>query len=229
MATALLAPQPTAVDAPPRCGRCGSQNLKREGFYRSKVFEEEEKPRQIVRCGDCNRYTYLAAGAVLPTKHRASGERLRRQIALRTAVYEVTKDVTDMRPNCPRCGGNKIHRHRKLDSGKRCYECRDCRRSFVAEDSAAFIDHRRVSRFESDDPQEEAIALLTLTVQNGGDFEETRELIMVSDIEKRVLHYFVSVGLFRPELVEAALRFRASVLRAYDELALQAAPQEGNT
>ncbi len=200
----------------PACKHCASQNLMREGFYKSKILEEQGERRQIVRCGDCNRFTYLAAGVVLPVKHQASGERLRRQIAVRTAVYEETKDVADVRPSCPRCGGDKIQRHRKMKDGKRCWECNDCHRSFVAEDSPALVDHRRISHFEEVTPEQEA-KFLYHYAKRTDSIERVREDIGYTESEKRCLQFLCDAGMLASGY-EAMLRFRDDVLQKFNNL-----------
>jgi hypothetical protein len=199
------------------CKHCQSQNLIREGWYRSKLLEEQGQRRQIVRCGSCNRFTYLAVGAVLPTKHQASGERLRRQIATRTVIYEQTKDVTDIRPNCPRCGGSKIQRHRKMKDGKRCWECVDCRRSFVAEDSPALVDHRRISHFEEISAEEEARFFYHYALRTG-TIEDLRRDIGYSESEKKCLEFLAANGMLANTNIAPMLKFRDDVLQKFNSL-----------
>src|SRR5207249_114611 len=120
------------------------------------------------------RYCYLPLGVHLP-------ERLRPQ-------PEHFLEADDRRPTCPFCSGLNIHRRGLLPNGTQRWMCLDCRRRFVSEEfRTATLDRRKVQHFDDDDPREEAAALFVASRHTGCDFEAMRELIDVSESERRGL------------------------------------------
>jgi transposase-like protein len=223
-----LPPEPDAVVSVfPTCKHCQSHNLIREGWYRSKLLEEQGERRQIVRCADCNRFTYLAAGVTLARKP-PNTDALRRQVDSRITLYEQTRGSSDIRPPCPRCSGSRVHRHGKTGNGKRCWECCDCKRSFLAEDVAGeFIDHRRtwlrpaeqarVEHSESVSPKDEAVFLFHVAKRSGNDFEAMRKTIGYTEGEKKCLEFLSAQGMLASGY-EAMLKFRDDVLQKFNNL-----------
>jgi hypothetical protein len=103
-------------------------------------------------------------------------------------------------------------------TGKRRWHCVDCDRSFIADDIAA-VDRRKLAHFDADgDPAEEAAALVKLFESGECDVEEIRELIRVSESERRCLEFLASAGMLASANVEAMVKFRADVLQQFNNL-----------
>jgi ribosomal protein S27AE len=241
--SAAITSNPVAIREPvvAECQHCHSRNLKRNGWYRSKTFDEGGERRQIVQCGECGRYTYLPAGVGLPSKP-PSTEALRKSIASRTALYEQMKDVREVRPECPRCGGTRVLHHGKSKwTGRHRWECRDCGRNFI-KDTPAFIDHRRKwllpmtnqallaigdnqePHFDqyADDPKEEAEELYQWCTAYGTmsptKLFTVRMEIIVSRQDRECLDLLVANGILQRADVQYAIKFRIEVLRYFDAL-----------
>jgi hypothetical protein len=203
------------------CKYCGSPNLKRNGWYSSKNDCERTGERhQIVRCGDCRKYSNLPAGAMLAKPRaiatgEATAEARRRRVDSRIAAYD--PNVSEVRPTCPRCGGSKIQRHRKINYRKRCWGCVDCRRSFIADDIPALVDHRRVSHFHEISAEDEATFLFHYALRNGTT-ARVREEIGISEKEKSDLDFLVADGVLPRAEVSDAIWFRSQVLQIFDGL-----------
>jgi len=127
--------------------------------------------------------------------------------------------ANDPRPPCPHCGGHRIQRRDKQPNGKRRWSCVDCNRRFIADDSAAFVDHRKVEHFDPDDSvDEEAKALFKLYENDECDADEIRELIRVSEGERHCLEFLAQAGMLASANVEAMLSFRDRVLGKFNNL-----------
>lgn len=193
----------------PQCKHCGSLNVRGNGSYLSKRWDER---RQAVLCRDCRRSCYLSLGQHLPPKPAP------------VASTEQFVTANDARPACPFCSGTSIRRRglirtRSGQTTQRWY-CGRCERRFVsAAHRVAAMDRRRISHWESDDAQAEA-SFLHIAVQNGAvDVTTIRETIAVNESDLRILDLLIREGALDRHEVEMALSFRGRVLEIFEGLA----------
>ncbi len=204
-------PKPRKVSSRPansshaECPQCHSQNLRPAGWFTSRRYEERH---QDVQCRECGRYSRLDVGVVLPKKEFSSPARIVPDVLI----------ANDPRPSCPHCGGHRIQRRDRQRTGRRRWYCADCDRRFVADESAAFLDHRKAQHFEEDDPQEEAEELFRSAKRVGANFQEMRETIGYTEAQRRCLQFLADQGLLASGNVEAMLSFRDRVLEKFNNL-----------
>jgi hypothetical protein len=209
----------------PACPFCGGKDLRNAGYNRPKADaqfrvndhhnEGEDAVRQRAQCRTCRRYFVLPPLVRLPSGYKKK---------IRTACD---------------CGSTDLRRRGWYFDGRQHVTCNHCGKQFALSGDVVPVrtardrlGRRNPNRarvqpqewvWQWPDPQEEAAALLALAMQNG-DFEETRELITVSEMERQVLGLFVAIGIYRSSFVESALKFRSEVLLAFEQLREQAAP-----
>jgi len=203
-----LRPDPDEIISEvPTCRHCGATtNLIANGSYLSRRWDER---RQQVICRTCGRGSYLPLGM-----------RLRRKPARAPAEQFILAD--DARPLCPFCSGTDIQRKGILHCGTQRWFCTKCRRRFVSRRyRRATLDRRKISHFdtpETPDAAEEASALLRLFENGECGIDEIRELIRVSESEKRCLQFLADQGMLASTNIEYMIKFRNDVLEKFNSL-----------
>ena len=203
-----LRPDPDdIVSAVPTCKHCGSTNLRNNGSYTSKRWNET---RQAVVCRACNGSAYLPLGVWLrrdemTLPHGRSGPRKSRP----TAVCD--------------CGSERLRPRgwRAHGGGRQQAQCEDCGKRFVLDagvviPGARNVDHE--THWQLPDAAEEAAALVKLFETGESDVAEIRELIAVTPGERRCLELLAARGMLANNNIAVMLRFRHDVLRKFDNL-----------
>jgi len=190
----------------PVCKRCSPEDLQANGSYTSRRWNEK---RQAVICRSCGRSCYLPLGIWLPRDELASPHgRSRPRKSRPSAVCDC--GIVNLKPRGWRAHGG----------GRQLAECADCGKRIVLDPGVIVPGARNTEQqFALPDAAEEGEALVKLFESGQCDVAEIRELIAVSESEKRCLEFLSSAGMLASSNVHKMLEFREKVLELFNDLA----------